>query len=788
MPSTLTDRLQGTTTSVAVKAPCAYVTTANITLSGLAVQAGGPWLAPLADKTRILVVEQTNAVDNGIWVAGAGTWQRARDFNGQFDVVQGTMVLVGPEDGARRFWGVLTENPIIIGTSEIEFEPFDPTEEQLRIDLANAAAANLGAGLIGYNYSLAYEENTVGRRLQESLSLVEDFGASGDGVTDDTATILIALQYCSTNRRRLYVPGGRDYLMTELTLSASAYYVDMYSDAGSRARFVTTGAAAAAGARQFEFVGAATVTGLALAAEIKPNEREIFLADTAGLSVGMVIRLTSNDTLWPYDNRGVYYKGELHEIIAIDSGTDAVTIRDSTRDSYGASESMTIDAWVPSTLALENLEFVMPDGASTGGVFFTHAINAVIKNCRSYGSTFYQFLNRFCINNCYRDISVGPAPGAGAENGYGISDRSSLGTRIDGFVSEGLRAAYDSHSSSGNVSVPNRDAIVANFVIRGGGSFYPDGATESRGLGMHGPSENIRWENGIIADVLQAFRIRGKSTYINNVTLSGLVPVGAACTHGTGLTLQGITYDAFNHPNKGIVFGDEVAGSGMQRFVDFGITTAAANQWDYSLPTVVQSCILMGVVGSVVQFTGGNAAMNVQVRNNTVVFNPGAGNTGSLLYRESGSVEVVKSCIADNSVQVDTGTFEFASSTLVVGGPSSETHPAVQVGSRNWIIRLADDTVGRIFLGLLLTDQDRPFLSLNADAGGAAIFQMRKEDATLTILSGTFSSLAVTATPTSLNGTGGVDGNVTLGLTTEGELYIENRSGAIRTYRLTVIS
>ena len=64
-----------------VKASCVYATTNNITLSGLAVQAGGDWAATLTAGDRILVKSQTNQATNGIYVASASGWTRSADMN-----------------------------------------------------------------------------------------------------------------------------------------------------------------------------------------------------------------------------------------------------------------------------------------------------------------------------------------------------------------------------------------------------------------------------------------------------------------------------------------------------------------------------------------------------------------------------------------------------------------------------------------------------------------------------------------------------------------------------------
>ena len=64
-----------------VKASCVYSTTNNITLSGLAVQAGGDWTSSLTAGDRILVKNQASSQFNGIYVASSTAWARSADMN-----------------------------------------------------------------------------------------------------------------------------------------------------------------------------------------------------------------------------------------------------------------------------------------------------------------------------------------------------------------------------------------------------------------------------------------------------------------------------------------------------------------------------------------------------------------------------------------------------------------------------------------------------------------------------------------------------------------------------------
>jgi lysophospholipase L1-like esterase len=150
MPGAFEDRRLGTLTSVAVKAPCKAVTTTAITLNGEQTLGG----VACVSGDRVLVAIAGGSVNNGIWVVDTGDWSRGRDFDGNRDVVQGTMVLVTPGDLAR-FWQVQSANPIVIGQTVIDIEPLDPsaiyaTASQILFDFNNTyLSGSIGEALAG---------------------------------------------------------------------------------------------------------------------------------------------------------------------------------------------------------------------------------------------------------------------------------------------------------------------------------------------------------------------------------------------------------------------------------------------------------------------------------------------------------------------------------------------------------------------------------------------------------------------------------------------------------------
>lgn len=116
--TTLTDRIVGLNGFVGIKPPVKAATTANITLSGEQTIDGVAVVA----TDRVLVKDQTDGTENGIWVVSASAWSRAPDFNGARDAISGTLVVVnqGTANGGAGF-RLSTADDITIGTTSLTF-------------------------------------------------------------------------------------------------------------------------------------------------------------------------------------------------------------------------------------------------------------------------------------------------------------------------------------------------------------------------------------------------------------------------------------------------------------------------------------------------------------------------------------------------------------------------------------------------------------------------------------------------------------------------------------------
>lgn len=112
----------------------------------------------------------------------------------------GDSTLPEPEPGYLIGWDATGENltniPASVGSSLVDL------------------AASSGSSLVGFIQSgTGAVPTTVQAKLRESVS-VKDFGAVGDGVTDDRAAIQLAIDYASATGRNIFVPAG-NYRLTK---------------------------------------------------------------------------------------------------------------------------------------------------------------------------------------------------------------------------------------------------------------------------------------------------------------------------------------------------------------------------------------------------------------------------------------------------------------------------------------------------------------------------------------------------------------------------------------------
>jgi hypothetical protein len=189
---TLIDRRYSVAEGTAVKAPCRVATTANITLSGLQAIDG----VTVAEHDRVLVKNQTNGAQNGIYEASSGNWLRTKDFDGAYDVVTGTLVFVtsGSVNALNEYY-VATAGDITIDSTSIVFTATGAASAAASAAAASASATAAAASAVtaaSFTFTTGDIKFTIKTAADSGWRMFDD-GTIGDASSGATYANVAAL-------------------------------------------------------------------------------------------------------------------------------------------------------------------------------------------------------------------------------------------------------------------------------------------------------------------------------------------------------------------------------------------------------------------------------------------------------------------------------------------------------------------------------------------------------------------------------------------------------------------
>jgi len=165
-------------------------TTGGIVLSGLQTVDQ----VSLLNGDRVLVKDQAEASQNGIYIALAGAWNRSLDANINSEVSSGMILFV--EEGfsnVRSIWILSTNDPISIGTTPLSFTKFigaQGTQGQQGAQGIQGITGNAGSqGTVGNTGSQGITGNNGSQGTTGSQGMTGSQGTSGYQGSDGTQGI-----------------------------------------------------------------------------------------------------------------------------------------------------------------------------------------------------------------------------------------------------------------------------------------------------------------------------------------------------------------------------------------------------------------------------------------------------------------------------------------------------------------------------------------------------------------------------------------------------------------------
>ena len=185
-----------------VKDSVMAATTANVVLSGTQTIDG----ISLVAGNRVLVKNQSNGYENGIYVVASGAWARSTDANASVDVTPGmfTFVEQGTTNGDNGFT-LTTDATINLGTTNLTFTQFS------------------GAGLIVAGDGLTKSSNTLNVNDDNISVEINSDNLRIKGIAATAVGDLLIGAASNAGYTRLVKPAANDSFLTMGTNGAAVW-------------------------------------------------------------------------------------------------------------------------------------------------------------------------------------------------------------------------------------------------------------------------------------------------------------------------------------------------------------------------------------------------------------------------------------------------------------------------------------------------------------------------------------------------------------------------------------
>lgn len=165
------------------KQPVRVATTANITLSGAQTIDGVSVVA----GDRVLVKNQTAGAANGIYVAAAGAWSRATDFDTGAEALGAAAFVSEGASQGNQVWLNGTDGPITIGTTVLSF-----------VQVGGGSSYSAGNGIVISGGVISADPAVVARKASATIG---DGTATTLTITHglNTQDVVVSIKEVSTN-------------------------------------------------------------------------------------------------------------------------------------------------------------------------------------------------------------------------------------------------------------------------------------------------------------------------------------------------------------------------------------------------------------------------------------------------------------------------------------------------------------------------------------------------------------------------------------------------------------
>lgn len=345
---------------------------------------------------------------------------------------------------------------------------------------------------------LEANEYTDDKILESAPVSVLDYGAVGDGVTDNFTAFSSARTFASSQKRPLYIPAGNYKINSALSSNEDLV---MYGDGDSTVLDFSDVPSSSSSA--VEVFGQATQIESLSGTQIKGTNTVVFSSIPSLLKEDVFIIFNPTPSSWSAF-RTYYFAGEWCEVKSV-SGNTAL-VKSSLYDNYAAG-SVNVYKISSPTVILKNFKVV---GTGVNDLIkislCKYPIVENITGLHRNDSVLY-------LDRCYSPIVSNPNISNTGDGGddYGIIVGNCQHSRINGGSVYSRRHAITHGGGTAVCSVTNRDSRIRGVIIKN------DINSGTEAADFHGNTEDSSYEN---CTIYGGANLQGKDNHYNSCKIT----------------------------------------------------------------------------------------------------------------------------------------------------------------------------------------------------------------------------------------------------------------------------